>query len=360
MGKLRSFQVLVLLQLLLTVHAATRMDGDEAYADDVEILYTVVYHAPSEPDACQNLGNASNGQCNSEQQALLQTNSLNVHRTSSRLKVEEMPENEDDWKYIHGHPNASMLEYDHSLGWDMGKHSGIKGWVHDHNFYRCQHGVPPAKWHEATAKKAQDWAKVLASRGGGLSHSKTYKIKPIGGENLAMGRGSFTCGPYSGPYGQACAVFKWWDEYSMWKGRGSWQGKGGIGHFTAMVWNKADALGCAWTKEFGGTYVCNYGASNPTNTFSEGTPNFNSRNCPGDGSANDCVRPAVKSAAACAAEGGGDGGGGGNGGGGGGGKGPPGPPGPPGGPCEPGPDGPPGSDGPKGPPGPRGPPGPPA
>jgi len=301
MGKLRSFQVLVLLQLLLTVHAATRMDGDEAYADDVEILYTVVYHAPSEPDACQNLGNASNGQCNSEQQALLQTNSLNVHRTSSRLKVEEMPENEDDWKYIYGHPNASLLEYSHRLGWDMGKYQGLRGWIHDHNFYRCQHGVPPVRWHEGMAKKAQKWAEHLG-RSGDVSHSQTYKIVPVGAENIAMGHGSFECDKYSGPYGQSCAVYKWWNEYSLWQGYGTWKGKEGIGHFTAMVWNKADIIGCAWTKQFEGIYVCNYGSSKCTKSSCEGTPNFNSSGCRGDGSPSDCVRHAVYSASHCAAK----------------------------------------------------------
>jgi len=59
--------------------------------------------------------------------------------------------------------------------------------------------------------EAQTWADS-----GNSGHSKTYKIEPIGGENMAGGGGSFQCGPYYGPYNHHCAVKAWHDEWDLW------------------------------------------------------------------------------------------------------------------------------------------------
>mmetsp|Transcript_97888 Transcript_97888/g.179308 ORF Transcript_97888/g.179308 Transcript_97888/m.179308 type:complete len:366 (+) Transcript_97888:81-1178(+) len=296
---------LVLLQSLQGLHAAAWADdsgasGEVFYPDDPEILATIVFKPPQNPTSCQ----AGDEQCNSETQALLQVQGGARLKKNSTLKASsKVPVNDDDWKYIYGHPNASLLQYDHSLGWDFGKHDGVKGWVHDHNFYRCLHGVPPAKWDEDMAAKAQAWADS-----GNHGHSKTYKIVPIGGENIAGGGGSFQCGSYYGPYNLHCATWNWWNEWELWKGKGSWQSASGIGHLTAMIWREADIFGCNLPGD-AGHYVCNYGCSQcrtkePRSACKVklGLPNYNSKKCLGDGSEKDCVRPIVNTEAVCATE----------------------------------------------------------
>jgi len=340
---------LVCLHCLLVLHAATWDDDD-----GVEILATVVFYPPNTSNSCP----AGDEHCTSETQALLQSRSR-LQRSSKSKGASQIPHNEDDWKYIYGHPNASLLQYDHRLGWEFGKYDGIKGWVHDHNYYRCLHGVPPAKWDEATAAKAQAW--VDSGNGG---HSKSYKIEPIGGENMAGGGGSHQCGSYYGPYNHHCATHAWWNEWELWKGQGSWQSAGGIGHLTAMVWRLADIFGCNLPTD-AGAYVCNYGSSKCRTKSGckekMGRPNYNKKKCLGDGSEKDCVRPIVNTEAVClaqTAEGGEIPTG----------TGPapagpsPGPPSPDGVDCQKGDKGPTGKDGPKGDdgkPGPPGPPGPP-
>jgi len=330
MEKPSTLRSLVFLSCVLGLHAAVWMDEDGTLFSS--------HYVPPQPRV-DRLCNASDSdeRCNVEEpSALLQSAGLRTHKTKSpRRPKPGMTRNEDDWKYIHGHPNASLLQnLTHDNGWGMGKYTGIKGWVHDHNYYRCLHKVPPVKWHEDVAKKAQWWANEVQ---GGMGHSKTYAIEPFGGENMAGGNGWYKCHHYEGYYNQACASFKWWSEYQEYWADNipkdkfedpygptpvkytdmttKWTSpRGTLGHFTAMVWHKMDLIGCAWPtdpddKEYGGTYVCSYSSSLCFPDWNcEGTPNFGAQqNCWGDGSPEDCVTPVGKTVDECIEkDGGGD------------------------------------------------------
>jgi len=140
---------------------------------------------------------------------------------------------------------------------DFGKKTGAEGWVADHNYFRGLHGAQPVVWDADLAEKAEHWAYKL-SKGNTLQHSDCYNTWPYSGENLAWGYGRCASKHYNGNYDLHCATASWYEEYYIWNGVGDWQRKGGIGHFTAMVWKGIDAIGCASAGDY---YVCEYGSS---------------------------------------------------------------------------------------------------
>ena len=133
---------------------------------------------------------------------------------------------------------------------------GQYGWVADHNYFRAMHGAAAVTWDADLATKAQTWADHLASQTS-LAHSDTYAVWPPSGENLAYGMGTFDCKGVNGPYGQACAVWNWYNEYNTnWNCVGDWRSTSGVGHFTAVVWKGINIIGCGSS---GAYFVCNYG-----------------------------------------------------------------------------------------------------
>jgi len=122
-----------------------------------------------------------------------------------------------------------------------------------HNFLRCLHGQNPLFWDPQVAQNAQTVADASAVRGS-LEHSKSYKSKPMAGENLAAG---------SDP---RWATTSWYDELI----RPDYVYPGDktlhvSGHFTAMIWRFSQRIGCGEASNGGfTTHACQY-ADEPSN-----------------------------------------------------------------------------------------------
>jgi len=173
----------------------------------------------------------------------------------------------------------------------FGSSTGIDGWVADHNYFRCRHGASPVKWDADLAKSAQAWAAQL-NKDQRMYHSDSFNIQPYSGENLAWGQGTFTCGPNGGkkqPYGQACAVWNWYNEYNLFLGASktdstAWETVSGAGHFTAMAWKGINIIGCGVSGVY---HVCHYShdlcktskAAACTGTSPPHLPNYNISKC---------------------------------------------------------------------------------
>jgi len=284
---------LLLLHSLLALHATSAGEDAAVAEDDTEddVRFRVAFDEKGQPEQI----------CSSEQQSLLQARGPKLSKKTAE-DPSKMPENDDDWKYIFGHPNGSLLQYDHSLGWELGKHNGIKGWVHDHNYYRCLHGMPPMKWDIDMWKKADWWCQT-----GGMGHSESREITPIGAENIAFGSSM----------DQHEAVRVWWNEYNdAWAPEtygGNWQDNmHGMLHWIALIWRPADIFGCAWTKNPGGKFVCEYANSEcRTRAIQKDksspvkckkrllVPSYGPNKAPGDEGPNDIASRIVKTEAEC-------------------------------------------------------------
>jgi len=158
--------------------------------------------------------------------------------------------------------------------------------LHDHNVYRCMHGVPSLSWSGNLVSAAQQWANHqrdqmvhggLIGVGGGVSKGKRL------GQNLYI---SWTTGNVNA---DQCTK-SWYDEIRFTPGRRGAQRSFNhqTGHYTQVVWKGTQWVGCGrWCGKSQGMnccqVVCDY---------------FPAGNMMGAFAAN--VLPTSKSAAACA------------------------------------------------------------
>ncbi len=96
------------------------------------------------------------------------------------------------------------------------------------NAARKEVGVPPVIWSADLAKYAQEWADHLAS-----SKSFEHRSQHQYGENIYMGSGNYT--PLD-------ASLAWYSEKGKYK-YGKFNGKGGAGHYTQMIWKNTTQVG---------------------------------------------------------------------------------------------------------------------
>jgi len=111
-------------------------------------------------------------------------------------------------------------------------------WVQLHNEKRALHGACPVVWNADVAAGMQEWVNGLTN----LQHDDSYGLAPPqgpAGENLAWS---------SGQLGAAGSVRMWYDEVNdCLTLPGCEHGTNGAatGHFTAMVWQGVQSIGCA-------------------------------------------------------------------------------------------------------------------
>lgn len=122
--------------------------------------------------------------------------------------------------------------------------------LHEHNRLRSAHGAQLLKWDTRVFEFAS-WFASVYNCSGSLEHSG-YNY----GENLAFG------------YQSLAAIEAWYEE-----GETYIYGNENIyNHFTALVWNSTDSLGCAYKQCDNGLYtVCSYNP--PGNVIGHSTQN---------------------------------------------------------------------------------------
>lgn len=121
-------------------------------------------------------------------------------------------------------------------------------WVAAHNMYRCMHGVGQVHWDENIAADALAWI-----QDNGYNHAS---ISDTGlGENLAWQSVSWSAS-------DAGKITKmWYDEVHDCNWPVTYI-KSSIGHFTALIWEDVNAIGCAMSGEVAiCRYKCKSGAS---------------------------------------------------------------------------------------------------
>jgi len=137
-----------------------------------------------------------------------------------------------------------------------------------HNYYRCVHGTQPIQWNDTLAQSAEKWAYNRSLSNCSLVHSHFPGV----GENIADGTYyGLTALKY---YISDIDMTNYWyhETWDFAYGSGS---TSTYDHFSQMIWNGTNTLGCAWVWcsdldwEF---WVCqyyppgNYGPTeNPTN-----------------------------------------------------------------------------------------------
>jgi uncharacterized protein YkwD len=121
--------------------------------------------------------------------------------------------------------------------------------LHQHNVYRCMHGVPNLHWHGSLASVANSWARE--AKGQMVHSSDAYRKNKGGfadlGENLAYGGKRWV-----GPGG----VDAWHDEIKYTNNGTVSQFLPTYGHYTQVVWKSTTHLGCGIN---GKLLVCEYG-----------------------------------------------------------------------------------------------------
>jgi len=121
--------------------------------------------------------------------------------------------------------------------------------VETHNYWRADVGVSETLvWSEEMAKLAADWAKQLKKKNCGFEHRPNNNY----GENLFMGT--------SGYYGPKDVVDSWASEKADYNYARNKCKSGKIcGHYTQIVWETTQKVGCAKI-DCGGydIWVCNY------------------------------------------------------------------------------------------------------
>uniref|UniRef100_A0A0G4HN48 SCP domain-containing protein n=1 Tax=Chromera velia CCMP2878 TaxID=1169474 RepID=A0A0G4HN48_9ALVE len=111
----------------------------------------------------------------------------------------------------------------------------------------AEHGAPPMRWDSCLATAALEWANR-----GVQYHSPVDKATGCRGpaaENICWGH----------PSVESC-VTAWYEEVSLWKASPRNGPVPGAGHFTAMIWNSADKIGCGTAAN--GYMVCHYKGGN--------------------------------------------------------------------------------------------------
>eukprot|EP00746_Dinoflagellata_sp_MGD_P001252 gnl/MRDRNA2_/MRDRNA2_102347_c0_seq1.p1 gnl/MRDRNA2_/MRDRNA2_102347_c0~~gnl/MRDRNA2_/MRDRNA2_102347_c0_seq1.p1 ORF type:complete len:704 (+),score=162.30 gnl/MRDRNA2_/MRDRNA2_102347_c0_seq1:98-2209(+) len=121
--------------------------------------------------------------------------------------------------------------------------------LHQHNVYRCMHGVPALHWHGSLASIANSWARE--AKGQMVHSSDAYRKNKAGfanlGENLAYGGKRWV-----GPGG----VDAWHDEIKYTNNGTVSSFLPTYGHYTQVVWKSTTHLGCGIN---GKLLVCEYG-----------------------------------------------------------------------------------------------------
>ena len=116
-----------------------------------------------------------------------------------------------------------------------------------HNEVRRKVGVPPLKWSNKLAARADEWAKTLAASG-------ASKMQGVPGQNIG----------YTGPPGHAKAA----DVVAAWSAEASnydheknacIDPKLRCNHYTQVVWRDSASLGCATAHDSQrDIWVCDY------------------------------------------------------------------------------------------------------
>ncbi len=122
-----------------------------------------------------------------------------------------------------------------------------------HNTIRAEVGVGPVRWSEKLAGYAQQWADHLASSRCEMEHRpRARKGQEEYGENLFIGTARY--------YGTSDAVRAWAAEKPKYHG-GALQSShwSAAGHYTQLVWQDTQQIGCATGLCKGKLIVvCNY------------------------------------------------------------------------------------------------------
>ncbi|GFS17962.1 cysteine-rich venom protein [Elysia marginata] len=110
-------------------------------------------------------------------------------------------------------------------------------------------------WDENLAKLAQKWSQQCAVR-----HDKNRKLPAYGksiGQNIAAGQPNWSKAMLS--WFKESNFFKYGEDPKVYLGPGGWAR---ISHYTIMVSNRTQRIGCGFTRcddvRFGRFYVCNY------------------------------------------------------------------------------------------------------
>jgi pathogenesis-related protein 1 len=114
-----------------------------------------------------------------------------------------------------------------------------------HNEVRARVDVPPLRWSDRLAARAQEWASHL------LQERQFYhRTHPIFGENLFE---------ISGGRASAAEVVGDWASEARDYSYHANTCRGTCGHYTQLVWNNTREVGCAVASEPGReVWVCNY------------------------------------------------------------------------------------------------------
>ena len=114
-----------------------------------------------------------------------------------------------------------------------------------HNDVRARVDVPPLRWSDRLAARAQDWASHLLREG-----QFYHRPHPIFGENLFEITG--------GRVSPVEVVGNWAGEARDYSYRSN-TCRGMCGHYTQLVWSNTREVGCAVASEPGReVWVCNY------------------------------------------------------------------------------------------------------
>jgi uncharacterized protein YkwD len=136
-----------------------------------------------------------------------------------------------------------------------------------HNAIRGDLDLPPLTWSDDMAALAQDWAETLTDSCGSLMHRPNNRY----GENIAARGASGNIPAMTGPE----AVTEWAKEVDCWT-YGAFMrtdscntactdalNASGCGHYTQLVWEGTQEVGCGYAKCQDGQFsvdlwVCNY------------------------------------------------------------------------------------------------------
>lgn len=123
----------------------------------------------------------------------------------------------------------------------------IKNTIDLHNKERAEVGSKPIKWSDEVAEYAQEWADELAKKGA-FKHRRNGKY----GENIYKAWG--------GNLTPSDATKAWASEKPLWSGGVFTKADMPAGHYTQMIWNNTNHVGCGKAVGADGSVVivCNY------------------------------------------------------------------------------------------------------
>lgn len=129
-----------------------------------------------------------------------------------------------------------------------GEPPGIEGMVAAHNAVRAGVGVPDLVWDDALAVIAEEWAASLAARGCIMEHDYSSPY----GENLYWSTFESTAQQVVDAWASEVAYYDY-DSNSCASGEM-------CGHYTQVVWDTTERVGCARVECSGGEeiWMCDY------------------------------------------------------------------------------------------------------